>query len=275
MTRRVGHSDLLLLLFLGLVTAAIMFPIAWMVSFSLRTNLDASVPGFLPPTPTLENYLRMWSVAPFVEFFRNSVLVTLGSVIVALVLGTPAAYALARLRVRGRAAVTGGLVFSQVLPVALLVVPLFLLARRVGIYDSVVGLVIVYVGLLLPLTVLLLRSFFVQIPIEVEEAASVDGASVTTVFRSIALPLARPGLVTAAIFVAVVTWEEYLIALTLTTSSAARTLPVGLTYFTQQYGTDYAGLMAASVVSSIPMLILFMFLGRYFVRNISAGAVTG
>jgi len=275
MTQRFGRSDLMLLLFLGLVTAAIMFPIAWMVSFSLRTNLEAGIAGLLPPNPTLENYLRMWSVAPFVEFFRNSVLVTLGSVIVALVLGTPAAYALARLRVRGRAAVTGGLVFSQVLPVALLVVPLFLLARRVGIYDSVAGLIIVYAGLLLPLTVLLIRSFFVQIPIEVEEAASVDGASVTTVFWRIALPLARPGLVTAAIFVAVVTWEEYLIALTLTTSPAARTLPVGLTYFTQQYGTDYVGLMAASVVSSIPMLVLFMVLGRYFVRHISAGAVTG
>jgi ABC-type glycerol-3-phosphate transport system permease component len=256
-----------------LSTVVLLYPIVWMVSFSFRRETETGIPGLLPPNPTIQNYIDMWSVAPFVQFFATSLSVAGFSALVGLLLGAPAAYAVARMRFRGRRAIEGSLLFSQVLPVALLIVPLFILSRALGTYDTVIGLMLVYAGLLLPVAILILRGFFLQVPVEIEEAALVDGASKLETFRLISVPLSRAGMVTTAIFVFVVAWEEYLLALTLTATERSRTVPIGLTYFFQQYGTSYVGLMATSVVSSLPVLLLFLFLGRYFVRGITAGAI--
>jgi multiple sugar transport system permease protein len=149
------------------------------------------------------------------------------------------------------------------------------LARELGLFNSLRGLVIVYTGLSLSFAILLSRGFFGQLPRELEEAARVDGASNFQAFRHIALPLIRPGLLAMATFVFIGAWEEFVLALTLTTRQEVRTVPIGFSYFFEQYQSDYTGLMAASIVSILPVLVLVLAVGRGFVRGIASGGVKG
>lgn len=256
------------------VTLIILLPLVWMVSFSLRTNADlVASNSLIPPRVTLENYVDMWSLAPFGTFFRNSLLVSVGSVLLSVALAAPAGYALSRFAFRGRDGVSGGLVFLQTLPLVILIVPMYLLARELGLYNSLPGLAIIYTGLNLSFATLMMRGFFDQLPEVLEEAALVDGASRVRAFLDIALPLVRPGGLAVGTFAFIASWEEFILALTLTNRLDVRTLPIGFTYFFQQYETNYTGLMAASVVSTLPVLILFIGVGRYFVRGIASGGV--
>jgi multiple sugar transport system permease protein len=263
-------------LIVAAITAVIIFPLIWMVSFSLRTDADLlASPSLIPSRPTFENYRNMWDVAPFATFFRNSFVVALCTVFATLIIATPVGYALARFSFRGRRGVSSSLVFMQILPGYVLIVPMYLLARKLGLFNSLPGLIIVYTGLSLSFAVLLSRGFFGQLPRELEEAARVDGASNLQAFRHIALPLIRPGLLAMATFVFIGSWEEFVLALTLTTRADVRTVPIGFSYFFQEHQSDYTGLMAASVVSIIPVLLLFMVVGRGFVRGIASGGVKG
>jgi multiple sugar transport system permease protein len=258
------------------ITAIILMPLFWMISFSLRTNTDLlASPSIIPTRPTLRNYVDFWDVAPFETFFRNSLIVSLCTVITTLSVATPAGYALSRFAFRGRQAVGATLIFMQILPGYVLIVPMYLLARELGLFNSLQGLVLVYTGLSLSFAILLSRGFFGQLPRELEEAARVDGASNFQSFRHIALPLIRPGLLALATFVFIGAWEEFVLALTLTTRSDVRTVPIGVSYFFEQYQSNYTGLMAASIVSIVPVLILFFAVGRGFVRGIASGGVKG
>ena len=258
------------------ITTVIMLPLLWMLSFSLRTNTDLlASPSLIPSRPTLRNYIDMWDVAPFGTFFRNSLIVSLCTVAATLIIATPAGYALSRFTFRGRQGVGASLIFMQILPGYVLIVPMYLLARELGLFNSLHGLVLVYTGLSLSFAILLSRGFFAQLPKELEEAARVDGASNFQSFRHIALPLIRPGLLALGTFVFIGAWEEFLLALTLTTRQDVRTLPIGFSYFFQQYQSNYTGLMAASIVSIVPVLVLFFAVGRGFVRGIASGGVKG
>jgi len=259
-----------------IMTLIVVMPLVWMVSFSLRTNTDLlSSSSLIPRHITFQNYVDMWNVAPFATFFRNSLIVSLATVIVSLTLATPTGYALSRCKFRTRNTMIGVLLFMQVLPGMVLIVPMYLLARKLGFYNSLQGLVIVYTGLSLSLAILLARGFFGQLPRDLEEAALVDGASRFRSFLNIALPLIRPGLLAIATFVFIGAWEEFVIALTLTTRQDVRTVPIGFAYFFEQYQSNYTGLMAASIVSIIPVLLLFFLVGRGFIKGISAGGVKG
>jgi multiple sugar transport system permease protein len=275
------RTQLVITRILGIIAVVIMtlivvMPLVWMVSFSLRTNTDLlSSPSLIPRDITFENYVNMWDVAPFATFFRNSLIVSLATVIVTLALATPTGYALSRCKFMTRNAMIGILLFMQVLPGVVLIVPMYLLARKLGFYNSLQGLIIVYTGLSLSLAILLARGFFGQLPRDLEEAALVDGASRFRSFLNIALPLIRPGLLAIATFVFIGAWEEFVLALTLTTRQDVRTVPIGFAYFFEQYQSDYTGLMAASIVSIIPVLLLFFIVGRGFIKGISAGGVKG
>jgi multiple sugar transport system permease protein len=258
------------------ITVVILLPLVWMVSFSLRSSADLlASPSLIPERITFQNYVDMWDVAPFGTFFRNSLIVGVTTVITTLLLATPAGYALSRYGFRGRGGITFSLIFMQILPGIVLIVPMYLLARRLGLYNSLQGLIVVYTGLSLSFATLLARGFFAQLPRELEEAALVDGASRFRSYRDIALPLVRPGLLALATFVFIGAWEEFAIALTLTARQDVRTMPIGFSYFFQQYQSDYTGLMAASIVSIVPVLLLFLLVGRGFVRGIASGGVKG
>jgi multiple sugar transport system permease protein len=274
--RRKRFSQLIGALVVIGITLVILLPLVWMVSFSLRTSSDLlASPSLIPRRPTFENYVNMWDVADFSTFFRNSLIVSLVTVVTTLTLATPVGYALSRFVFRGRQGISATLIFMQILPGYVLIVPMYLLARELGLFNSLRGLVIVYTGLSLSFAILLSRGFFGQLPRELEEAARVDGASNFQAFRHIALPLIRPGLLAMATFVFIGAWEEFVLALTLTTRQEVRTVPIGFSYFFQQYQSDYTGLMAASIVSIVPVLILFFAVGRGFVRGIASGGVKG
>jgi ABC-type glycerol-3-phosphate transport system permease component len=163
----------------------------------------------------------------------------------------------------------------QILPGYVLIVPMYLLARKLGLFNSLQGLIVVYTGLSLSFAILLSRGFFGQLPRELEDAARVDGATNFQAFRHVALPLIRPGLLALATFVFIGAWEEFVLALTLTTRQDVRTVPIGFSYFFRQYDSDYTGLMAASIVSMAPVLALFLIVGRGFIRGIASGGVKG
>lgn len=263
-------------LIVTLITLVILLPLVWMASFSLRTNTDLLAnSSLIPRRLTLRNYVDMWDVAPFATFFRNSVIVSLATVVTTLALATPAGYALSRYPFRARNGMMFTLLFMQVLPGVVLIVPMYLLARRLGLFNSLHGLVIVYTGLSLSFAILLARGFFAQLPRDLEEAALVDGANRFQAFLHIALPLIRPGLLALATFVFIGAWEEFVLALTLTTRQDVRTVPIGFAYFFEQYQSDYTGLMAASIVSIVPVLLLFFVVGRGFIKGIASGGVKG
>ena len=275
-SRRRQVQRVVAILVVAAITLVILFPLIWIVSFSLRSNAQLlASPSLIPPRPTLQNYVEMWDVAPFATFFRNSAIVGVATVVATLALATPAGYALSRYPFRGRQGMTFLLVFLQVLPGVVLIVPMYLLARRVGLYNSLPGLIVVYTGLSLSFTMLLARGFFGQVQRELEEAALVDGATRFQAFRQIALPLIRPGILALATFVFIGAWEEFVLALTLTNRADVRTVPIGFSYFFQQYQSNYTGVMAASVVSIIPVLVLFFAIGRGFIRGIASGGVKG
>lgn len=259
-----------------LITIVIVLPLVWMVSFSLRHNTDLLAgPSLIPRSLTLRNYIEMWDVAPFATFFRNSVIVGIATVIFTLALATPAGYALSRYRFPANRTFLFTLLFMQVLPGVVLIVPIYLMATRLGLYNSLQGLIIVYTGISFSFSTLLARGFFSQVARDLEDAALVDGASRFQSFLHIALPLIRPGLIALAIFVFIGAWEEFVLALTLTTRQDVRTVPIGFSYYFEQYESNYTGLMAASIVSIIPVLILFFAVGRGFVRGIASGGVKG
>lgn len=260
----------------ALVSVLVLYPFLAMISFSVRTNTDLlSEPGLIPSRITLDNYVDMWTVAPFGDFFRNSLITGLAATALVVVIGAPAAFVLQRHIFPGRGAIRSFLFYTQLVPVAGLLLPMFVLVRQLGLYNTVPGLVAVYVGLFLPVAAIMLQGFFAQIPRDFEEAAFVDGASAWQAFRHVALPLALPGLVAVASVVFIACWEEYILALTLTAGNAARTVPIGLTFFFQSHQTDYAGLMAASVVSTVPVVIALAFAGRYIIRGMASGGVRG
>jgi multiple sugar transport system permease protein len=259
-----------------LVSVVVLYPFAMMISFSLRNNADLlRNPGLLPTKVTIDNYVDMWSIAPFADFFRNSLFIGVSTTLIVLLCGAPAAYVLHRHIFPGRGVVRSFLFYTQLLPVAGLLLPLFVLVRQLGLYNTVPGLVVVYSGLFLPVAAIMLQGFFAQVPNDFEEAAYVDGATEFQAFRHVAFPLAIPGLIAVGSVIFIACWEEYILALTLTAGNASRTVPVGLTFFFQSHQIDYAGLMAASVVSTIPVLIALTVSGRFIVRGIAHGGIKG
>ncbi len=258
------------------ITIVLVLPLVWMVSFSLRNNTDLlASPSLIPRELTFRNYVEMWEIAPFGTFFRNSFIVGVATVVLTLALATPAGYALSRYRFPANQTMLFTLLFMQVLPGVVLIVPIYLVATRLGLYNSLQGLIIVYTGISFSFSTLLARGFFSQVARELEDAALVDGASRFQSFRQIALPLIRPGLIAMATFIFIGAWEEFVIALTLTTRQDVRTVPIGFSYYFEQYQSNYTGLMAASIVSIIPVLVLFFAVGRGFIRGISSGGVKG
>ncbi|MGW8375528.1 carbohydrate ABC transporter permease [Streptomyces sp. ODS28] len=259
---------------LAVVTAA---PLYWMAATSFKTPGEAGNPSptWWPEDPTLANYRDALGASGMGNYLLNSVIVCVSSTAVVLGLGLFAGYALARLPVRGRGPIMVALLMISVFPTIAVVTPLYLVERELGLLNSRPGLIIPYVAFNLPFAVWILRNSLLDIPYEMEESATVDGAGPTRALLSVILPQARPALFTAGVFTFTATWTEFLMALTLNSENGYRTIPVGIALFNGQhqvlYGTIFAGAMAATV----PIALLVLVFRRAVLSGLTDGAVKG
>jgi multiple sugar transport system permease protein len=262
-------------------------PLAWMFSTSIkpRTDIFKIPPQWIPDNPTFEHYRRIFfpteedimtssqTARQFGRYFLNSTILSIASSVLAVLIASPAAYAFSRFRFPGKDAAYFGILLRNMFPLLVFLVPIFFLWTQLGLRNTYQGLIIAYLTFSLPLSIWLLKGFYDSIPPELERAARVDGCSRFGAFWRIILPLTTPGLAATAIYSFIQAWNEYPFALHLTDSSDMRTLPVGLTYFFTENTADWPGLMASAFFISVPVVIVFLFLQRYFVSAITAGAV--
>jgi multiple sugar transport system permease protein len=259
-----------------LVVLVVAIPVAWMALTSFKSNAEIGQEGtLLPANWTLENYDELFAQRYFGSYMRNTLLVCAASVLISLVLGTLAAYSLARFRLWARLErrLGFGILTVRILPPLVIVVPIFLLALNVGLINTRLGLVIVYTAFNVSFVVWMMESFFREIPVDLEEASMVDGSSRMTAFRRIVLPLAAPGLVATSIFAVIVTYNEFLIALVLTSTPAAQTVPVGASTLIGRISVDVGAMAAAGCVAAIPIVVFAVIVQRHLVRGLTLGAV--
>ena len=283
--RRFSYRTLLYIAVL-LIAAWVLAPYAWLIISSISTKIDLlSVPlKWLPPRPTLENYRSLFvgsegsaltqGMSFFSQSMLNSVVVTFSSMGICMFFGVFTAYAVARLAFPGRKFYVVLLMGSYMMPPIAIVIPGYFILKNIGLLDTQVGLMLVNVTFILPLVVWIMRGFFLSIPLELEEAARIDGSSRLGALVRIILPLSVPGLVSAGVFCFIASWNEYLYAF-LYTSMRARTLPVLIGEFTTKVGTDYLKMAAAGVVASAPPVLLALVFQRFLIRGLTEGAVKG
>jgi multiple sugar transport system permease protein len=254
-----------------------LFPFYWLINTSLKTGADLSGSDLLPPSPTLDNYESIFNDANFTKALRNSAIVSLTTTLLALVIGSFCAYALARLRFRGKFLILALILTITTFPGIAIAAPIFKLWTDIDLYDTIPGLIIPYLTFALPLAIYILVSFFREIPKDLEEAALVDGATNFQAFRKVVVPLAAPGLATAGILTFIFAWNEFLLAITLTSSSNARTVPAAIAFFTgsTQFEQPLGTISAASVTISLPLIVLVMIFQKRIVAGLTAGAVKG
>jgi multiple sugar transport system permease protein len=254
-----------------------LFPFYWLLNISLKTGPDLSAADLVPPNPTLDNYQAIFQNSNFTRALANSAIVSLVTTAIGVVVGAFAAYALARLRIKGKFILLAIVLSISTFPQIAIAAPLFRLWSDIGLYNTIIGLVIPYLTFALPLSIYILVSFFREIPRDLEEAALVDGATNFEAFRKVVLPLAAPGLATTAILTFIAAWNEFLLATTLTSSVSARTVPVAISQFTgsSQFEVPLGTQSAASVVISIPLILLVLLFQKRIVAGLTAGAVKG
>ena len=254
-----------------------LFPFYWLVNTSLKTGPDLSTSALLPPNPTLDNYESIFKDSNFTTALRNSAIVALVTTALALVVGSFCAYALARLKIRFKFLILAIVLTITTFPQIAIAAPIFKLWRDIGLYNTIPGLVIPYLTFALPLAIYILTSFFREIPKDLEEAALVDGATHFQAFRKVVVPLAAPGLATAGILTFIAAWNEFLLAITLTSSPSARTVPAAIAFFTgsTQFEQPLGTISAASVAISIPLIIIVLLFQKRIVAGLTAGAVKG
>ena len=262
------------------VVAIVVFclvPFYWLINISLKTGADLSGSDIVPPNPSLDNYTSIFDNSNFTRSLANSAIVSLVTTFLGIVVGAFAAYALARLKMRGKAILLAIVLSITTFPQIAIAAPLFRLWADIGLYNTLIGLVIPYLCFALPLSIYILVSFFREIPRDLEEAALVDGATYFQAFRKVVVPLAAPGLATTAILTFIAAWNEFLLATTLTSSPSARTTPVAISQFTgsSQFEVPLGTQSAASVIISIPLIVLVLLFQKRIVAGLTAGAVKG
>lgn len=250
-----------------------LYPIYYMVITAFKNREEYLSGQFLPPLhPTFQNIREALAGGTLLNWMLNSVIVTALSVLLATACAVLAAYALARMEFPGRDTILSSTVSLMVVPPVVLIIPLFLLMVQVGLINTLTSVIIVYVGLTIPLSVYLLTNFFRALPIEIEEAARLDGCSTLGILWRIVLPLSAPALVTSIIVNALWVWNELLIALVFLQSNESRTLIAGLTLFQGQFKVNEPLVMSGALIATIPMLLLYVLGARFFIRGLVTGS---
>jgi ABC-type glycerol-3-phosphate transport system permease component len=257
-----------------LFVIVVLFPLVWMVASSFKgpSEITAQPPHLLPRAIDLINYQKLFA-ADFWTWLRNSVIVSTGTVLIVISIGTLGAYSLTRFTYPGRRIIAMAVLFTYLFPPVLMLVPLFLIITELGINDTYLALMLADTTFALPFTVWLLRSYFLSVPVQVEEAAMIDGASRLRGFVEVVLPQVGPGIISTAIFAFILSWDDYLFALVFTSTSDMKTLPVGIARYAQELNADWGVLMAGSVAVTLPVLVVFGFLQKRLLPNLNAGAV--
>ncbi len=258
------------------VAILVLFPFFWMLSVSLKPASEPfAIPARLwPDHPTLENYVLAFR-PEFRRYFFNSIVVSGATVLITVPLALLAAYSLTRYQFRALSVFLGAVVLAQFFPAGAMIIPIYKMVKAADLLDTYASLIIAYITVTLPVAIWMLRGFLMRVPRTLEEAAAIDGARPLRAFFDIVVPLARPGIVATTVFVLIVTWQEFLFALSFTSTKEMRTLPVGMNDYIGQYGIRYGELMASSVMVSLPIILVFFFLQRQFVDGLTAGAVKG
>ncbi len=252
-------------------------PFYWLVNVSLKTGPDLSGSAIVPPNPTLSNYQSVLQDDDFIHALLNSAIVSLTTTFLALIVGSFCAYALARLRFPLKFALLALVLSITTFPPIAIATPVFKLWSDIGLFNTLPGLIIPYLTFALPLAIYILVSFFKEIPKDLEEAALVDGATRFQAFYKIVIPLAAPGLATAGILTFIAAWNEFLFAVTLTSTPKARTVPAAIAFFTgsTEFEEPLGTISAASVLISIPLILLVLLFQKRIVAGLTAGAVKG
>jgi len=253
------------------------FPIVWTLLTSLKSNADIVTADiqYLPLHPTFQNYVSLWEQAGFPAMFLNSAIVTLLTVMACLIVGVTGAYSLSRYRFRARGQILLFYLVIRMFPAVLLLLPIFIALRVLGLYDTHVGLALAYTAFLTPVAIWVLKGFFDTIPPELEDAARIDGCTRAGAILRVVLPLARPGVAATAVLIAISAWNEFLFALMLTTSQGIRTWPVGLQLMVGEYQLPWGLLTAGGIISIAPIVLFFALVQRSLVRGLTLGAVKG
>ncbi|MCM3694831.1 carbohydrate ABC transporter permease [Microbacterium sp. KSW4-11] len=267
--RRVPVNVLLIAL-----SVMMIYPIVIIVITAFKPNLEVLTnPTGLPINPTFDNFVTSWREADFTNLFANSILLTLASMTVATFVAALASYAIVRHATRVGSGVYLLLAAGIFLPMQLALVPQFRVVRDLGLINNYVGVILLYIAGALPFGVFLMAAFMRQVPKEIVEAATIDGAGYFQLFWRIFLPLSRPAVATFWVLQGVGIWNDYLVPQLLLTDPGKRTLTTGVLYFKAQYLADWGNIMAAVLIMSLPILLLFVFAQRYFVSGLYAGAV--
>ena len=262
---------------LGFLLMLVLFPFYWMTitSFKTEDQMRSLVSMFWPSPFALENYVQLVTKTDFLSWFGNSAIVAVSSTLAATAIGTLGAYALARLKFMGRAFMSSAVLITYLVPPSILFIPLYAQIRTFGLSDSLAGLIAAYPSFTVPFVTWLLMGYFESIPVELEEAAMIDGSTRFGAFRRIILPLSAPGVLAAALYAFTQAWNEFLYALVFITNVKLRTLPVGLSSFItgDVYGWGY--LMAGAVLTTLPVIAVYIYLQKYMVEGLTAGSVKG
>ena len=260
---------------IALATIVTLVPVYWMVNTSLKTQVEvfADPPTFWPQNPTVDNYVNLFARRHLGGYIVNSLIIVGCAVLLSLVIGSLAGYSLARFGSRLQQNLDFWVLAPRMIPPVALVVPLFLILQQFGLINKKLGLTLVYTAFNLPFVAWMMRSFFQEIPVDLEEAAMVDGAGRLRSFWDIVLPLAAPGLAATAIFSLIITYNEFFFALILTSTPAAATLPVGTAALIGKTQTLYGEMAAAGLVAAVPLVIFALLVQRHLVRGLTMGAV--
>ena len=267
---RWGLVDILVLVFA-------LVPVLWVVSLSFKTKDTLTDGNFIPASWTWQNYADIFQTSEFIRALVNSIGIAIISTVIAVVLGTMAAYAIARLDFPGKQLLVGMSLLIAMFPQVSLVTPLFNIERNLALFDTWPGLILPYITFALPLSIYTLSAFFREIPWELEKAAKMDGATPAQAFRKVIAPLAAPGVFTTAILVFIFCWNDFLFAISLTSTTASRTVPAALSFFTgsSQFEDPTGQVSAAAVVITIPIIVFVLFFQRRIVAGLTSGAVKG
>ncbi len=269
-------SKSFIFIFLAFSLTVTLAPFLWVLFASFQTNREILnfTLGF-PSGLNVKNYAKAFQIAPIAQYYGNSILVTFFGIILNLIIMSMAAYVLSRFQFRFQGLIRTMFSMGLLIPGAALLLPLYTSVSAVGLYDSLWGLIVVYVGFGIPTSLFILSSYYKTIPKEMEESAYLDGAGFVTAYLHIILPLARPAFATAGVMQFLLCWNEFQFALTLTTGHQSRTLPIALYYFKSAFASDYGAMFAAVVLVSLPSIIVYVILQKHVVSGLVAGAVKG
>lgn len=261
---------------LGMLLSFTLFPIYWTINtaFKPEGEIMNRPLEYAPLNPTVENFVMAWNNVGFATFMKNSLIVGVSTVIVVLICSTLSGYALARYQFKGKRAFMLMLLCTQFIPRSMMIIPLFIIFKNLGLISSPLALIITYTAIEIPFTTILMSGFIANVPKELEEAAMIDGCTKLQSIRHVVFPLLLPGIVATGVFTFIYTWNEFLIALMLTNRQDRFTLPVGLSTMMGEFNVNYGALAAGSVIALIPAVILFAYAQKHLVNGMG-GAVKG